>query len=73
MSFTVEEENLICIFDTGGRDKLISGIREALPDLDDLELREVTENVLKKLYAMTDAEFDALDFCPAYFNEEQEA
>lgn len=72
MGFTVEEENLICIFDASGRVKLITGIRAALPDFDDAEMREVADNVLKKLDAMTDTEFDALEFYPAYYNEEPE-
>ena len=44
--FTIEEENLICIFDVTSRDALIAGICGALPDFDDPELREIAEGSL---------------------------
>jgi len=70
--FTVEEENLICVFDVSSRNALIDGIRGAIPDFDEPELCEIAESVLDKLDAMTDAEFSALAFNPAYYNDETE-
>ena len=66
--FTVEEENLICVFDASNRAALIDGICGALPnfDADEPEMREIAESALIKLDAMTDAEFSALTFNPAY-------
>ena len=72
MNFTVEEENLICIFDTSSRTALINGINAVLPDFDEPELREIAENILRQLNAMTDEEFSALIFNPAYFNDDDE-
>ena len=64
--FTVEEENLICAFGTGGRVTAINAIKSAVPDLNESELLEIAQNTLRKLEAMTDTEFDALVFHPAY-------
>ena len=72
--FTVEEENLICAFDTTSRNALITGIRGALPDFDgdEPEMREIADSALRKLDAMTDAEFSAFIFSPAYYDDESE-
>jgi hypothetical protein len=68
--FTVEEENLICIFDTSSRVALLNDIREALPEFDEPEICEIAENVIKILDDMTDAEFYELIFSPAYHNDD---
>jgi len=70
--FTVEEENLICIFDTSSRTALINEICAAMPDFDEPGLKEIAENTLKILNGMTDAEFSELSFNPAYFNDDDE-
>ena len=70
--FTIEEENLMCIFDIASREALISGIRGALLDFEEPDLRKIAENAMKKLEAMTDAEFSALTFSPAYHNDDDE-
>jgi hypothetical protein len=72
--FTVEEENLICAFDTSSRDALIGGIRDALPEFDGdgPEMREIAEGALRKLDAMTDTEFSETIFSPAYHDDESE-
>jgi len=70
--FTVEQENLIAIFDVSSRAACVADIRAALPDFDEPELREIAGTVLKTLENMTDAEFSALSFNPAYFNDDDE-
>ena len=70
--FTVEEENLICIFDTGSRIALIDSINAALPDFVEPELKEIADNILRKLNDITDSDFSALIFSPAYFNDDDE-
>ena len=70
--FTVEEINLICIFDISGRAALIDGIRAALPDFYEPEMREIAESALGKLETMTDAEFSAIDLTPEYDFEDDE-
>jgi len=44
--FTVEQENLIAMFDVSSRTAYIADIRAALPDFDEPELREIVENIL---------------------------
>jgi len=71
--FTVEETNLICVFNTSDRHRLIEDLNASLPDTeDDPEMTELTKNVLDKLGKMTDAEFAALDLIPADDQEEME-
>ena len=71
--FTVEEENLICIFNTGNRTALIQSITDAIPDFDEPRMDEIAESAIKKLNEMTDAEFAALELYPEYGdNDEQE-
>jgi hypothetical protein len=68
--FTVEEENLLCIFDTSSRMALMDGIINATPDFEDAELLEIAGNALLKLENMSDAEFASLTFSPEYFDTE---
>lgn len=73
MDFTVEEINLMCIFDMSSRDSLVSELTDATPDFEDMEMLEIAAAVLDKLSKMTDAEFDALEFYPEYgdYNDEE--
>lgn len=64
MNFTMEEMNLMCIFDTSSRASLLSEIRESLPDVYDPELRQVMESAIAKLEAVSEEEFKALNFSP---------
>ena len=70
--FTVEEENLICIFDTGSRAALIADLRGVMPDFDEQELREIAETALRKLETMSDDDFSGLVFEPEYFSDDTE-
>lgn len=63
--FTVEESNLIGVFleedaVTGNREKVMEGIQNALPHLDDVDMIELSDRVLEKLKNMTDEEFAGL-------------
>jgi len=71
--FTVEEENLICIYDTSSRTALKSSITAAyaFADSEDSEINEIVCNVLYKLVNMSDEEFSALIFCPAYVGDDE--
>jgi hypothetical protein len=64
--FTVEEINLMCIFDTSSREKLIAELTSAIGDFDDAEMLEIAENVLRKLSDMSDGEYFPLDLFPEY-------
>lgn len=64
--FTVEEVNLMCIFDISSRISLIEGLEVALPGFDEPELAEITMGVLDKLLKMSDEDFNALELYPVY-------
>jgi len=71
--FTIEEENLICIFDVSSRDILIAELTAALQGFDEPELLEIADNALRILLGMTDALFSEYVFSPAYFNDDDES
>lgn len=71
MNFTVEEINFMCIFDTSDKGRLLTGIRECLPELLEPELKELAQDVIRRLEAMTNREFAALDLAPEYDDEEE--
>ncbi|WP_353095692.1 transposon-transfer assisting family protein [Tissierella praeacuta] len=57
--FTVEETNLICIYNTGTREGLLEELSEMQTHLeqDETELTELTKSVMDKISAMKDEEF----------------
>ena len=69
--FTVEEVNLMCIFDTSSRANLIGELATALPDFDEPEFIEIAVNALSKLTGLSDDDFAALDFYPEYDDYEE--
>jgi hypothetical protein len=71
--FTVEEINLMCIFDISSRNALIDELSAAIPDFDEPELTEIAENVLAKLNTLNDEDFSALDFYPEYEDYDEES
>lgn len=60
--FTVEESNLMCIYNTGSRMNLLSELSEMQSHLaaDETELLALTKTVMDKLSAMNDEEFESL-------------
>ncbi|MGC4019242.1 MAG: transposon-transfer assisting family protein [Muricomes sp.] len=72
--FTVEESNLMCIYNTGSRTDLLSELSEMQSHLaaDEAELLTLTKTVMNKLSAMSDEEFESLsgELIPDF--EEQE-
>ena len=67
-TFTFEETNLLCIYNTGSR----TGLMEALTDMrqelapDEDQLRSLTDSVLNKLRNMTDDQFAQLKLYPDF-------
>ena len=55
--FSVEEINLMCIFDINDRQTLLGELRESLPDIYDPEMREVYESTIYKLEKISDEDF----------------
>lgn len=61
MQFTVEEENLICMYHKSDRRRTAANIRAALPDIDG-EMAALARQTLAKLDTMTDADFEVRQF-----------
>ena len=72
--FTVEESNLMCIYNTGSRADLLSELAQMKNHIaaDETELLALTKTVTEKLSAMSDEEFESLsgELIPDF--EEQE-
>lgn len=72
MNFTNDEMNLMCIYQTGDRQGLISTLKEmqGYLDEDETELRELTDNALQKLGEINDEDFAALELVPDFDTDE---
>lgn len=70
--FSIEELNLMCIYDTGTRSGLIAGLEKIALELapEDEELSELIQSALKKLTAMSDQEYGELILVPDYKEED---
>ena len=70
--FSIEELNLMCIYDTGTRSGLIAGLEKISTDLapEDAELSQLIQSALKKLTAMSDQEHGELILVPDYKEED---
>lgn len=54
---TVEEVNLMCVFEGQDRNGMIADIKNVIPHIQDSDMRELAGQVLEKLGAMSDEEF----------------
>ena len=61
MHFTVEEENLICMYHNADRRRTMGKITAALPDMG-RDMRVLAQQTLSKLERMTDADYDGQKF-----------
>ena len=61
MQFTVEEENLICMYHKSDRRRTMAKLHAALPDMDG-EMAALARQTADKLDAMNDADFEARQF-----------
>ena len=61
MQFTVEEENLICMYHKSDRRRTMAKLHAALPDMDG-EMAALARQTADKLEAMHDADFEARQF-----------
>ncbi|MCM1126641.1 MAG: transposon-transfer assisting family protein [Lachnospiraceae bacterium] len=55
--FTVEETNLMCVFEGQDRTGMIADINDAIPHIQDSGMVELAKQVIGKLEAMSDEEF----------------
>ena len=59
--FTIEEENLSCIYHEDDRNSTIANIREAVPYMDE-DMRQLAAAAVNKLQTMTDSAFSETVF-----------
>ena len=55
--FTVEEINLMCVFEGQDRKGMIADIKNVIPHIQDSDMVELAGQVLEKLEAIRDEEF----------------
>jgi hypothetical protein len=60
--FSVEEINLMCIFNTGDKAGLLAELSESLPGIYDPDMREIYESAIAKLETVSDEDFAATGF-----------
>ncbi|MHB8964284.1 MAG: transposon-transfer assisting family protein [Saccharofermentanales bacterium] len=72
-NFSIEEINLMCIYDTGTRNDLLIELENVLPILakDEAELSELIQTVIAKLRRMSDLNYSQLVFLPDYEEEDE--
>jgi hypothetical protein len=71
-TFTNDEINLMCIYNTGTKDGLmdaLTAMREYL-EPEETELRDLTDSVLEKLEAISEEDFAAIELFPDFDDEE---
>ena len=61
MHFTVEEENLICMYHNADRRRTINRLTAVMPVMDG-DMRAQAQQTLSKLERMTDADYDSQKF-----------
>ena len=71
MFLTYDETMLMAIYNTGSREGLIEKLTEmrSYLELEEEELRFLTDSAIGKLRKMTDAEFAELDLVPDFDEE----
>ena len=72
MMFTYEEINLMCIYDTSSRKKLIAELAKMRKYLepDEAEILELTNSAICKLEKISDDEFAELELVPDFVEGE---
>lgn len=70
MTFSQDEINLMCIYDTSDKAELLKELRFSVPYIEDTELKAITETVIDKLERVTNDEFSKLELEPDIDMEE---
>ena len=58
--FSVEEINLMCIYDTNDRTALIAELRDSLPGIYEPDMRDIYESAIEKLEKISDSDFSEI-------------
>ena len=72
MNYSMEEINLMCIYDCTSRSSLIDNLEEATEYVYDPEMLKLIDQTIEKLQHTSDAEFAALPLTPAWDDVETE-
>ncbi len=72
MTFTPDEVNLICIYDTSNRERLIKEMGRSFKLVADKELADIMWSAIRKLGSMTDTEYSELELMPTITDEDTE-
>lgn len=72
MKLNVEEMNLLYIFDTSTRTAALQDVLSRRLSFENEELKEICEQLVRKLEQMTDEEFSKLDFTMYEEDDENE-
>lgn len=71
-TFTFDEINLMCIYDTTDRVGLIIQLQDAMPYIENEELSEITATIISKLVGMTDDEYREIELKPTVTPDDTE-
>ena len=66
MQYSLEETNLMCIYDCTTRSGLIDELEAAMEYVDDPEMLQLIEQTIDKLNRTTDTQFVELPLVPAW-------
>lgn len=69
MKYSIEELNLMCIYETDSRTSMIAELEAATEYIDDPEILRLIDQTLDKLNHTTDNEFADLALFPAWEDE----
>ena len=71
MGFSLEEINLMCIYDCTSRSSLIDELEAAMEYVDDPEMLRLMEQTIDKLYRTTDTQFAELPLVPTWEDSDE--
>lgn len=72
MTFTPDEVNLMCIYDTSNRERLIKEMGRSFKLVEDKKLADIMWSAIGKLGSMTDEEYSELELVPTITDEDME-
>lgn len=72
VSFTVEEVNLVAIFQKTSKASMVRELREMEAEIKDPEMKEIMKSAISKLEQVTEEEFASLEFFPADYEKDDE-
>lgn len=72
VSFTVEEVNLLAIFQKTSKASMVRELREMEAEIKDPEMKEIMKSAISNLEQVTEEEFASLEFFPADYEKDDE-